>query len=109
MGTLVLRLQSGEGGKGLTEMTDRESAYVFAEFAYPTADIENSLELQAAFVNGWATRMRRDDEYGLAQRIEEILSDDWIKGRVLLRYVGAESDARLGAIRKVIDEYFGRA
>lgn len=35
--------------------------------------------------------------------IQHILRPEWVMGRVLTRYVGAEADARLAAIQKVLD------
>ncbi len=41
----------------------------------------------------------------LIRRIEEIMEPGWTYGMILPRYVGAEDDARICAIRKAIGEY----
>lgn len=46
---------------------------------------------------------QRDAAQQQLAAIRKVLGDDWLRGRVLPRYVGAESDARLRAIAAIID------
>lgn len=45
---------------------------------------------------------QRDRAEKQLEDVAEILSPEWIRGRVLPQYVGAASDARIHAIRRVL-------
>ena len=46
------------------------------------------------------------DEAIVLSLIDDILQSDWVKGKVLQRYLGSDDVARVAAIRSVIEQYY---
>lgn len=44
----------------------------------------------------------RDAARQKLEAIEQVLADDWLHGRILPAYLGAENAARMGAIRRIV-------